>query len=181
LILLLGGAQYLPDSRIALQLIIWFLPLSFVNSVTQYVLIAIDQQRFLTKAFLIGVAFNVVANLLVIPAFSYKGSAVVTVLSEFALLLPFYYAVRKHLGPLPWGSLFWRPALASAAMGAVLWLLRGLAWPLLIPIGGGVYLAALLAIGGFRQPDMDLLLKRLLPVERLRAWLGGRGEAQAGH
>ncbi|MGD2040095.1 MAG: oligosaccharide flippase family protein, partial [Anaerolineae bacterium] len=104
LILVLGGSEYLPDSAIALQIIIWFLPFSFVNSVTQYVLIAIDQQRFLTKAFLVGVTFNIVANLAVIPAFSYQGAAVVTILSELALLIPFYYAIRKHLGPLPWLS-----------------------------------------------------------------------------
>jgi O-antigen/teichoic acid export membrane protein len=170
LILVLGGAEYLPDSMIALQLIIWFLPFSFVNSVTQYVLIAINEQRFLTKAFLIGVTFNVLANLIAIPLFSYKGAAVVTVLSEFALLFPFYYAVRKHLGPLPWFSLFWRPTLASAVMAAVMWLLRGLFWPLLIPIGGAVYLAVLGLIGGFRQTDMDLL-GRLVPVARLRARL----------
>ncbi|HFD39183.1 MAG TPA: hypothetical protein ENJ31_04965, partial [Anaerolineae bacterium] len=72
LIMLLGGAEYLPHSKIALQLIIWFLPFSFVNSVTQYVLIAIDQQRFLTKAFLVGVTFNIVANLIFIPLFSYR-------------------------------------------------------------------------------------------------------------
>ena len=117
LILMLGGGKYLPHSQIALQLIIWFLPFSFVNSVTQYVLIAIDQQRFLTKAFLIGVSFNIVANLLVIPRFSYQGVAVVTILSEWALLIPFYYSVRKNLGKLPWLSLTWQPALASAGDG----------------------------------------------------------------
>jgi O-antigen/teichoic acid export membrane protein len=159
---------------IALQILIWFLPFSFVNSVTQYVLIAIDQQRFLTRAFLIGVSFNIVANLLVIPVFSYKGAAVVTVLSEFALLIPFYYSIRKHLGHLPWVSLFWRPTVASAVMAAVMWLLGGIPWLLLIPVGGAVYLVVLALIGGFRQPDMDLL-GRLLPLERLRARLpGGR-------
>jgi O-antigen/teichoic acid export membrane protein len=176
LIMVLGGVEYLPDSKIALQLIIWFLPLSFVNSVTQYVLIAIDQQRFLTKAFFIGVTFNVVANLLLIPIFSYKGAAVVTVLSEFALLIPFYYAVRKHLGPLPWLSLLWQPLVASAIMGVVLWLLRDLFWPLLIPVGAVVYLAVMALVGGLRQPDMDLL-GRLLPLDRLRAWLSSQRAA----
>jgi O-antigen/teichoic acid export membrane protein len=172
LILVLGGGAYLPDSMIALQLIIWFLPFSFVNSVTQYVLIAIDQQRFLTRAFLIGVTFNIVANLLVIPAFSYKGAAVVTVLSEIALLIPFYYSIRKHLGSLPWMSMVWRPLVASVAMAAVMWLLRGIPWPLLIPVGGAVYLIILALVGGFGQPDMDLV-GRLLPLSRLRAWLPG--------
>ncbi len=168
LIMVLGGGEYLPDSMIALQIIIWFLPFSFVNSVTQYVLIAIDQQRFLTRAFLIGVVFNIVANLLVIPAYSYRGAAVVTILSELVLLAPFYYAVRKHLGPLPWLSLFWQPGLASAVMVGAMWLLRDIPWLLLIPVGGTVYLLVLGIVGGFRQPDMDLL-GRLLPLDRLRA------------
>ena len=170
LILILGGSEYLPDSAIALQIIIWFLPFSFVNSVTQYVLIAIDQQRFLTKAFLIGVTFNIVANLIVIPSFSYQGAAVVTILSELALLVPFYYAIRKHLGSLPWLSIVWQPAIAATVMGTTLWLLRTLFWPLLIPIGGAVYLVVLAILGGFRQPDMDLL-RTLIPLDRLRAQL----------
>ena len=168
LILVLGGAEYLPDSRIALQLLIGFLPVSFVNSVTQYVLIAIDQQRFLTRAFLIGVSFNIAANLVAIPLFSYQGAAVVTILSELALLIPFYYSVRKHLGRLPWISLVWQPALASAFMVAAMWPVRGIPWPLLILFGGGVYVVVLFLIGGFRQPDMDLLTS-LIPLDQLRA------------
>jgi O-antigen/teichoic acid export membrane protein len=172
LIMLLGGVQYLPDSQIALQLLIWFLPISFFNSVTQYVLIAIDQQRFLTRAFVIGVTFNLLANLIAIPLFGYKGAAVVTVLSEFVLLVPFYHSVRKHLGPLPWGSLFWRPVVASLVMGGVMGLLRSLWWPLLIPIGGAVYGVVLYLVGGFRQPDMDVVWG-LIPIARLRARLTG--------
>jgi O-antigen/teichoic acid export membrane protein len=170
LILVLGGGEYLPDSEIALQLIIWFLPFSFINSVTQYVLIAIDQQSFLTKAFLIGVVFNIVANLLVIPAYSYKGAAVVTVLSEIVLLIPFYYSVRKHLGQLPWVSLFWKPAVASLFMAGVMWLVADLPWLLLVPVGATVYLVVLALVGGFRQPDMDLL-RALVPSERFRSRL----------
>ena len=173
LILLLGGAQYLPDSQVALQLLIWFLPFSFVNSVTQYVLIAIDEQKFLTRAFIIGVSFNLVANLIAIPLFGYRGAAVVTVLSELALLAPFYYSVRKHLGPLPWGSLFWRPVVASLVMGGVMWLLQDLWWPLLIPIGATVYGVVLYTVGGFRQADMDAIWK-LIPLERLRARRTGK-------
>jgi O-antigen/teichoic acid export membrane protein len=154
-------------------LIIWFLPFSFVNSVTQYVLIAIDQQQFLTRAFLIGVTFNILANLAVIPLFSYKGAAVVTILSELVLLAPFYYAVRKHLAPLPWLSLVWQPAVASAIMAGVMWLLSGIPWLLLIPVGGVVYVAGLFALGGFRQPDMDLL-RGVLPMDRIRALLPRR-------
>jgi O-antigen/teichoic acid export membrane protein len=170
LILILGGNQYLPDSMIALQLLIWFLPFSFVNQITHYVLIAIDQQRFLTKAFLIGVAFNVIANLILIPRYGYPAAAITTILSEWALLIPFYYSVRKNLCQVPWVSVVWRPALASATMGAVLWLGRDAGALALVVLGGVVYFAALALLGGFSQPDMDLVW-RLIPLAKLRARL----------
>ena len=168
LILILGGAEYLPDSMIALQLLIWFLPFSFVNQVTQYVLIAIDQQRFLTRAFLIGVVFNVAANLLLIPRFGYRAAAVTTILSEWALLIPFYYAVRKNLCHVPWISVLWRPALAAGVMGATLWLFGDLHIVVLILLAILVYFGILFLCGGFRQPDMELIW-RVLPLDKLRS------------
>ena len=42
---LLGGAQYLPDGAIATQIMIWSIPFGWINSLTQYVLIALDLQR----------------------------------------------------------------------------------------------------------------------------------------
>jgi O-antigen/teichoic acid export membrane protein len=170
LILVLGGGQYLPDSMIALQLLIWFLPFSFINQVTQYVLIAIDQQRFLTKAFLIGVAFNVTVNLLLIPRFGYRAAAITTIFSEWALLIPFYYSVRKHLCRVPWVSVAWRPALAAATMGVVLWLLQDANALALVGLACLVYFVTLALVGGFSQPDM-VLVWRLVPLDRLRSWL----------
>ncbi|MCL6432210.1 MAG: oligosaccharide flippase family protein, partial [Anaerolineae bacterium] len=114
---LIGGAAYLPHSAIALQIIVWYMPLGFINSVTQYVLIALDQQRFLTKAFAIGLACGVAANLVLIPSYGYRAAAAVHVFSEAALLVPFYVGVRKHLSPIPWLRLCWRPTAAAAAAG----------------------------------------------------------------
>ncbi|MEP7199224.1 MAG: oligosaccharide flippase family protein, partial [Chloroflexota bacterium] len=75
IILVFGGPDYLPEAAIALRLIIGFLPLSFINNVTHYVLIAVNQQRYLTKAFIVGALFNLVANLIFIPLFSYRAAA----------------------------------------------------------------------------------------------------------
>jgi O-antigen/teichoic acid export membrane protein len=170
LILILGGSQYLPDSMRALQLLILFLPFSFINQVTHYVLIAIDQQRFLTKAFIIGVTFNVVANLILIPRYGYQAAAITTVFSEWALLIPFYYSIRKNLCHVPWLSIAWRPTLASAVMGGTLWLLQGINALALVAVGGAVYVAVLALAGGFNQPDMAMVW-RLIPLDRLRARL----------
>ena len=85
-----------------------------MNGVTQYVLIAVDRQRFLTIAFLIATAFNLVANLVLIPRASYLGAALVTVLSEVVLLGPFWWAITRSLAPVSLSPLVWRPAVAAA-------------------------------------------------------------------
>ncbi|MEZ4861647.1 MAG: polysaccharide biosynthesis C-terminal domain-containing protein [Caldilineaceae bacterium] len=184
LVYFIGGAQYLhvPEtihffgytmpywggSDLALRVIMWSIPIGFVNSVTQYVLIAVNQQRYLTKAFVIGVIFNVVGNLLLIPGFGYIGAAFVTILSEFSLLFPFYYSVKRHVGHVPWFSIFAAPALAVAVMGGVVYLLdrAGLNLWLAVFSSGFAYLATLLLTGALRNGDMTLIWNAL-PLPKL--------------
>ncbi len=156
-----GGSRFLPHSAIALRLLIWFLPFSFINSLVHYVLIAVNQQRYLTRAFLIGVGFNLVANLLLIPRYSYQAAAVNTVLSEIALLLPFYALLRRHVGPIPWFTIWWRPLVAGAVMAVPLW--AGHLSPLLaLPLSFLAYGGALLVLRAFTQDDWGVL-EHLLP------------------
>ncbi|MEM7030119.1 MAG: oligosaccharide flippase family protein [Chloroflexota bacterium] len=166
LILILGGQAFLPDAAIVLQILIWFLPFSFINQVTQYVLIAIDQQRFLTKAFIIGVTFNVVSNLILVPLYGYRAAAITTILSEWSLLIPFYYAIHKNLCVVPWFDVVWRPTIAAVVMGIVLWGLRDWGTLVMLPVGALVYLVVLGIIKGYQQPDMDLIWQAL-PLGRL--------------
>ncbi len=162
LILFFAGAAYLPDSAIALQWLIFFLPFSFINSVVHYVLIALNEQRFLTRAFLIGLVFNIAANLLAIPALTYRGAALVTVFSEFALLVPFYYALRKHMPPLPILDIFWRPTLAGIAMGAVLYVL--VAQNIVVALfAASIVYGIVLLLTGALGADEWLLLGKLVP------------------
>jgi len=185
LVYFLGGAQYLDvaetfhffgreihytgGSDLALRLIIWSIPIGFVNSVTQYVLIAVNQQRYLTKAFVIGVGFNVVGNLLVIPGFGYVGAAVVTIFSEFSLLFPFYYRVKRHIGTVPWLSIFVAPTASVAVMGGAVYAISNFGINVWFSVFVGVllYLIALFYTGAFRHEDMKAV-EKALPLQRWR-------------
>ena len=161
LIVLLGGAEFLPGSVWALQILIWSIPFGFVNSVTQYVLIAVDQQRFLTRAFVIGVVFNLLANIIFIPRYSYLASATITILSEIVLLIPFYYGVHKYIGSVPWGEIAWRPLLSGGSMALILWLSKGVSLAGGVLAGTAVYIFGLWLTGGFSTPDVAQLLSAL--------------------
>lgn len=172
LIGLLAGAQYLPEGANALKVMVWFLPLSFANGLAQYVLIALGRQRWITLSFLMAAVFNLTANWLLIPghqfgaltipAYTYIGAAVVTILSEIVLWLPFSRGLRDLDTP-PLLVLLWRPAMATALAALTVMGARGLALPLPLAtfLGLAVYALALLRLGGIGNDDKDLLRRVL--------------------
>ena len=160
LITLFFGEAYAPAVQ-TLRLLIWFLPFSYVNGVTQYLLIAVDKQRYLTGAFLLGASFNLAANLIAIPIWGIEGAAAVTVLSEIVLLIPFLRGVYAYAGPLPLGDLGLRAVGAAALMAAVLVLVRDLPIWALVPLGSGVYVAGLMLLRVLDDEDRRLV-RRIL-------------------
>lgn len=174
LVSVLGGAEYLPHGAIALRILIWSIPIGWINSITNYVLIALGQQHKLTRAFMLGVAFNLSANIIFLPRFSYPAAAVIAILSELVLLAAFYYYLRKALAPIPWLKLFWRPVAATAAMAGVTWVGWQIHWSLGITAGILVYVGSLSILGALSQDERKLLAK-LLPESvknsRFRRWI----------
>jgi O-antigen/teichoic acid export membrane protein len=158
IVLLFGGEAYLPFSAVALQILIWFLPFSFVNSLLQYVLIAADRQHSLTRAYLLALGFNLVANFFAIQRFGINGAAVVTILSELALLLPFYRLMHESVGDIPWGTLFAKPIFAMLVAALPLW---GLRLPFWAAIAGSIiaYGTTLIVLRTFSQDDRTVLAK----------------------
>ncbi|MDQ6693225.1 MAG: flippase [Chloroflexota bacterium] len=141
-----GKSGYLPESATALQILIFFLPFSFVNGLTQYVLIALDKQRLITRAFGFTVLFNVGANLLLVPLLGINGAALTTVGSEIVLLCPFVLWVSRELGVRP-GQLLStaaKPFAAGAGLALAIWLL----WPLMWGWSTGLAALALYAAVG---------------------------------
>ncbi len=160
----LGGAEFLPHGAIALSVMIWSIPFGWVNSVTNYALIAVNQQRALTRAFAIGLAFNVAANLILIPQFSYVGAAGATILSEIVEGAAFYVYVRRHIAPVNWLQVLGRPALAALVMAGVTWVwAAGGSAGLGLLYGIAAYAIALWLLGALSSEEKRLLAP-LLPA-----------------
>jgi O-antigen/teichoic acid export membrane protein len=169
LIRVLGGAEYLPAGGIALQLMIWSIPIGWINSVTNYVIIALDRQRALTIALAIGVLFNVSTNLIFLPLYSYRAAAIITILSEATLFTATYWIIRRELGGMGWQYALWRPAVAALALLAALlaiWHAAPLLGIVLSPVIYGVGLAVLRPF----KPEETARIAPLLPG-RVRRWV----------
>lgn len=174
LTLILGGARYIPDGAIALQLMIWSIPIGWMNSLTQYALVSLGLQRLVTRAFAAAVVFNVAANILFIPQYGFQAAAVATIVSEAVLFVLFMYLARGKLENVRVLSLLWRPLVALAGMLVALFALGQTLLALIL--GGGVYVAILLFLRPLEAAEGAALL-RLLPAgaRRMRAvrWVAG--------
>ena len=165
MVLLLGGPEFLPGGMDALRLMAWAMPIGWINSLTQYVLIALDQQRYLTRAYLFGFAFNLVANLIFMPVYGYRASAVIHIASELALLIPFAIGMQRQLHDIGWWQILGKPILATLAMigGALL----------LAPLGRGAALAGVVVVYPLALWRLNILAPEeralLAPLFRRRA------------
>jgi O-antigen/teichoic acid export membrane protein len=160
---ILGGSKFLPDGAIATQVMIWSIPIGWMNSLTQYVLIALDLQRRITWAFVVAVSFNIISNLILIPPYGYRAAAVTTILSEMALLIPFGLLLARAFGPVNWGGLLWRPVVATIAMFAAMFVTWSVSAMLAVALGVAVYAGVLLALRPFDAAEWERL-KPLIPA-----------------
>jgi O-antigen/teichoic acid export membrane protein len=151
---LLSGAAFLPHGAVALRILIWSAVFGWVNSLTNFVLIALNRQRYVLLASAARVVFALVGNLLFVRQFSYVASAAIMVGGELLLLILFSVDLRRHLGPVGWGKLLWPVASAGLLMGGAVW------------AGSLVHPALALLAGVVVYPAALLLLRALTPEER---------------
>ncbi len=158
----LSGPAFLPHGAIVLQILIWSALFGWFNSLTNYVLIALDRQRQVMLASAARVIFAVAMNLLFVGRFSYVASACIIVGGELLLAVLFYADLRRHLGPIGWGKLLWRVALAALLMGSVVWGISIVSPALALLAGVIVYPVALLLLRAL-TPEERAALAPLLP------------------
>jgi O-antigen/teichoic acid export membrane protein len=144
LIELLYGGRY-DVSTDAARLLVAGSVFQYLTYLSFVVLIAIGRNRAYAVAGLVGLALNVGLNLILIPAYSFNGSAVATVITEVAVAAFLLAILRRtpELLSVPWSAIL-RTAVAGLAMTAVyLGAATALPWPV---AGGAAVLTFLVAL-----------------------------------
>jgi O-antigen/teichoic acid export membrane protein len=157
LVNIVAGDEFLPAGAIALQIVIWSIPLGWLNSVTNYVLISLGLEGKQPRAFTIAVLFNIIANLIFIPRFSYVAAGVTTILSELLLLILFDFYLRQRMAGIAWGGLLIRPFALTTFMVGGMWLGGQLHFVVGLLIGAAIYPAGLFLLGIIGDEEKKLL------------------------
>lgn len=153
--------QYAAVGTPALQLLIWYLPLSYVNGVTQYALIALDRPKTITYAFGAAAMFNLIFNLVFVPLYGVKAAAVATVLSEVVLFWPLWRVLQQELQPQPLWAVVWRPLIAALVMGLAMLALAPVHVVLSIMIAPPIFWLLLVLLGAVQDEDRRLVRRVL--------------------
>lgn len=155
---LLYGSSY-SASVIALQILIWTIPFLFLTYLFGTILISIDKQNLILKTTGITMSFNIIANLILIPHYSYIAASWVTVLTEAMGTIICIYYLSSHITTLNFRKILIKPLLATVIMAAVLLIKTGLPFMISIISGFILYFVLLLLFKTFTPDDFDLIRK----------------------
>lgn len=172
---LIYGAEYAGGADL-LRILIWNIPLVFVNYPMLNLLVAVERQRNNVISTGLCVVVNISLNALLIPAHGAAGAAAATVATDAALLAMNCLFVRKYFGKIPLAALSYRPVAAAALMGVAVVRLDGaVALPVTVAAAAALY-TALAAVFGVVSAGEIRGLKSALG----RGPRGGGGPAPGG-
>lgn len=141
---ILYGSRY-ASSADAARLLVAGACLQFFSLLCVVTLISVGRNRPYAIAGLIGLALNAALNFALIPAFSFNGSAVATVITEAVVVTLLLLALARIPGvvTVPWAVMA-RSALAALAMAAAyLAADRFAPWPVATALAAVVFIAVL--------------------------------------
>lgn len=155
---LVAGPDFVLSGPV-LKILILALGASFLNGVLIYTVIAANQQKRLILPYVIAVIFNIVANFIVIPQYSYFGAAATTVVTELIVLMSSLYVVSKYLKLSPNWKVFGKALIASIIMGVVAFYINlHVMWVVLIAIV--VYTTLLLITKTISKKDLAIIFSK---------------------
>jgi O-antigen/teichoic acid export membrane protein len=160
LVRLLGGAAYAP-SVVPLRILVLSLPFTFMAGLMSWTLIARGLQHRLIPIAAAAVTLNLVLNIALVPTYSYKASASVTLCVEALGALVLVALVRRWLGVGPALASSLRIVLAGAiALGAGALVASFIGAVAGTVVAVAAFAALVLAFGLVTRAELDALLGR---------------------
>jgi O-antigen/teichoic acid export membrane protein len=123
IIALIGGAGF-SESANVLRILIFALAFVFFGNFFNAILIAGNKQKRLMLVAVCAAVFNVLANILFIPAYSYTGVAIISVITEMIVVVGTCYFVTREIKYLPKIKNFSGVLGAGVAMAAALFIFK---------------------------------------------------------
>jgi len=145
-VMLLFGSVY-AESVPVLQVLMWSAVLVILRGTYRQGLNAANLQRFDLRCAGLSAGVNVGLNVALIPTFGVMGAATATLLGELVWFAVAGFYFHRHVAWVSLPRIWYKPAIASAAMAGALLLLTSGFWVVQAVLAGVVYFGVLLLLG----------------------------------
>ena len=104
------------QSIVALQILIWAIPIIFVNYILGTAINSINKQRETVKTTFIAMLLNIVLNYLLLPRYGLIAACYITVLTELTCFILWYYIMNINGYKFNILKILYKPIIASLVM-----------------------------------------------------------------
>ncbi|MEA2097859.1 MAG: flippase [Patescibacteria group bacterium] len=160
IIKLLGGSEGFKDSPLVLNILMMALGFIFLGALFSNIIIAANKQKQLAQIYFVGMIFNIIANFIFIPRYSYFGAAATTVVTELLVTILMIIVVYRSIKFIPSFAILFKVAFASFLMAVMLHHFSYLNIFYLLALGSAVYLSSIYFIGGISKDEIGKLINR---------------------
>jgi O-antigen/teichoic acid export membrane protein len=136
---IIGGDAFAQSAN-TLRILIFALAFIFFGGLFNNILIASNYQKKMLWALIACAIFNVSANLIFIPLFSFTGSAVISAITEFLVAATGFFLTIKYVEYVPSAAYFGRILVSGLAMAIFLYFFRTHGFFLLAVSGSLIYI-----------------------------------------
>ncbi|MGB7968174.1 MAG: flippase [Methanobacterium sp.] len=144
----------------ALQILIWAIPLIFINYILGTAINSINKQRETVKTTFIVMILNIVLNVLLLPRYGLIAACYITVLTELTCFMLWYHIMNLNGYKFNILKLVYKPFIASLVMALAIILLHTNLFIVII-LATIIYFAALYFLKTFTEDDISLI-KRVI-------------------
>ncbi len=156
IIFLIYGSNF-QNSIIALQILSWDVLLVFLYGCISFLLVSIDRQHQMALLAGCTAVINIVLNLILIPSYSYIGSAFATIIAESFLLLAYIYLSAHYFHLLPFHKIIIKPIIACSIMGLFVYFFHEMNLIVIILLAIIIYFTILFIIKAFSKDEIALM------------------------
>lgn len=158
LIGLIYGVEYMP-SVLIFQILVWSAVINFLGFLISYSIFACNMQKKYMYIVCFTAAFNIIANLILIPVFDSVGAAVASVVSQLLLFIISWFTIRS-IAKIRVDKYLIKPILASLIMALALFYFHNINIFLSIGFGTIIYFSFLFLIYGEFKQDVFQIAKQ---------------------
>ncbi len=155
----LAGGEEFSASAVPLRWLLFAVWFIFLGNLLGRAIIALDEQKKAAWIYFGGMIFNIIANLIVIPRYSYNGAAATTVFTELVITGLLFFLIVRKTSYFPRVGILFKSFILSSFMAVFVYLFRSQPILFILPSAILLYLGSIYIFNIIDKENLKFLFR----------------------